>query len=170
MTAAQINLSGRIFTLRMSIRSDIPVLSSIIDSVFSEYNWIFVEADELPDFVDFDTYYADESRARLFTVVAEGSPHKIIGCIALKFNAEGPYLSRVYLLEEYRGYGLGKWMTTQVMESARRAGFNRIHLWTDTRFVGAHHMYRKLGFTMTGEIRSLHDINNSFEYKMAMLL
>jgi GNAT superfamily N-acetyltransferase len=106
----------------------------------------------------------------LFVVRRISSPEAasgdIVGCIALKFNAEGPYLSRVYLRREVRGLGLGRWMSAQMLHIARKQGFLRIHLWTDTRFEDAHRMYQKLGFTFTGDIRSLHDINNTFEWKM----
>ena len=36
-------------------------------------------------------------------------------------------------------------------------------LWTDTRFLDAHRLYRSLGFREYGE-RLLHDSNNTKEY------
>jgi GNAT superfamily N-acetyltransferase len=250
------------FTLNLATGADIPVCADIIDAVFVEYDCVFVAADEVPDFVAFEQYFAGSHRAwapwldaifapaegstgeghftseRLFSVMQmspEGSvdaaqstapeanpspapssapspapwrslrtplmfvvrrgtppsetgfpvyyapgkhtPHAtetvtaspsddIVGCIALKFNAEGPYLSRVYLRAGVRGLGLGRWMSDQMLHIARRQGFGSIHLWTDTRFEDAHRMYRKLGFDFSGDIRSLHDINKTFEWKM----
>jgi putative acetyltransferase len=156
--------------MRRTVASDIPQLSQIIDEVFKEYGWIYVEADEVPDFVKFQTYYGDESKARLYTIESTGDHHTIAGCIALKFNSEGPYLSRVYLSKEFRGIGLGKWMTNEVISIAREEGHPSIHLWTDTRFLDAHGMYKSLGFEQTTDLRSLHDINTSFEFKMVLKL
>ena len=166
MAQFQFKVSDQIFTMEPTIESEIPQLSKIIESVFIEYNWIYVESDEVPDFLNFNQSYADPERGMIYTVKSITGKPEIIGCIALKFNNEGPYLSRVYLKEAFRGYGLGKWMSVEMMNLARERGFNHIHLWTDTRFIGAHHMYRKVGFSMSGLLRSLHDINNSFEFKM----
>lgn len=152
------------FVLRPAIKSDIPIMSGIISSVFDEYGWKFVEVDELPDFVFYDKYYSNPEIAELFAITDEDE--NVIGSIALKNDGRGPYLSRVYLLATYRGLGLGKWMTNYVLEVAKSRGFNSIHLWTDTRFLEAHRMYERLGFHMTGDFRSLHDTNRSFEFKM----
>jgi putative acetyltransferase len=140
------------------------VISEIISSVFDEYGWKFVEIDELPDFVFFEKHYANPENAVLFSIIDESD--QVVGSIALKNDGRGPYLSRVYLRAAYRGLGLGKWMTNYMMEMAKSRGFNSIYLWTDTRFLGAHRMYERLGFRMTGELRSLHDVNRSFEFKM----
>ncbi|HAC16782.1 MAG TPA: hypothetical protein DCE78_12690 [Bacteroidetes bacterium] len=159
-------VSEQSFMMEPAIASEIPELLKIIEDVFIEYGWTYVESDEVPDFINFNNVYGDSSRAMIFSVKSVGKNPEIIGCIALKFNSEGPYLSRVYLKQAFRGYGLGKWMTIEMMKLARDRGFDHIHLWTDTRFIGAHHMYLRVGFSMSGLIRSLHDINNSFEFKM----
>lgn len=166
MNQFQKTVSGQKFKMTPTLKSEIPQLSRIVESVFHEYKWIYIEADEVPDFINFDDTYAESKHAMLFSVHTSDEYPEIIGCIALKFNNEGPYLSRVYLKESYRGLGLGKWMSIEMMNIARDRGYKKIHLWTDTRFIGAHHMYKKVGFYMTGYMRSLHDINNSFEFKM----
>ncbi len=159
------------FTMRPSQIGDIPRLTSIICGVFDEYGWIFVAQDELPDFVDFATYYSNPNQARLFTI-EERSDGKmsIVGCIGLKVNAEGAYLSRVYLDKSVRGKGLGKYMVLQTLKLAREDGFTSVHLWTDTRFTDAHGLYERIGFTHTGDLRSLHDTNKSFEWKYRISL
>jgi RimJ/RimL family protein N-acetyltransferase len=159
------------FEMRPARSSDIAALTEIIRGVFVEYEWIFVTAYELPDFVNFDSFYGtneSDRNPRLFAIEAR-STGRLVGCIALKYNEEGPYLSRVYLNKSDRGKGLGKWMVEQVMDIAQNEGFESIHLWTDTRFEAAHHLYRKLGFKGGNALRSLHDVNNSFEWKMLCL-
>lgn len=164
MDTIKTKIKGQSFILRPAQPPDLPVISDIISSVFDEYGWTFVEIDELPDLVFFESHYADPNRAVLLALTNEDD--HVIGSIALKNGGRGPYLSRVYLRAEYRGFGLGKWMTSHVLEMAKSRGFNSAHLWTDTRFLDAHRMYERLGFRMTGELRSLHDVNRSFEFKM----
>ena len=53
------------------------------------------------------------------------------------------YLCDVYVLPEYRGQGLGKWLMSCVMEHPDLAGLRRFHLVTRD----AHELYRPLGFT-----------------------
>lgn len=157
--------------MRPAQASDLSALTEIIRSVFVEYEWIFVASDELPDFVDFETFYGTnegDRNPRLFAIEAK-STGRIVGCIALKYNSEGPYLSRVYLHKSARGKGLGKWMVEVVMDVAKNEEYESIHLWTDTRFEAAHHLYRKLGFKGGNALRSLHDVNHSFEWKMICL-
>ncbi len=142
-------------------KEDIPELIGIIGAVFGEYGWIFQPDEELPDFAEFEKWYVGTEH-RLFTVWDEGQR---VGCIAVKVGAEGPYLSRVYLKKEMRGKGIGRMMTEFAFEEARRRGFTRIHLWTDTRLLTAHKMYEATGFTRMPVIRALHEVNFSFEYR-----
>ena len=44
---------------------------------------------------------------------------RICGVIALKYNHEGACLSRVYLDEDVRGKGVGRWMITTRPGSGR---------------------------------------------------
>lgn len=53
------------------------------------------------------------------------------------------YLCDVYVLEEYRGQGLGKWLLGCMMSYPR---FDGLRLWT-LRTRDAHGLYRQFGFT-----------------------
>lgn len=148
-------------TFTPAIPADIPAFTDIIRDTFVEYGWIFRFEDELPDFVDYPTAYTDTPN-RLFAM-RDGA--RVIGCVALKVNREGAYLSRVYLARSERGKGLGKAMVRFILDEARKAGHPHVHLWTDTRFLTAHRLYEHLGFRRANSIRSLHDTNISFEYR-----
>ena len=52
------------------------------------------------------------------------------------------YLCDVYVLEEYRGRGLGKWLMDRVMAHPDLQGLRRLQLVTRD----AHELYRPLGF------------------------
>jgi putative acetyltransferase len=158
------------FRLRPAMETEIPELIAVVDEVFAEYDMVFDAMDELPDYVQFPEYYGENrplaGKPFLCSVLAPGPTDLIAGCIALRFDEEGACLTRVYLRAQYRRQGVGKWMVREFMDMIRNQGYNSIHLWTDTRFVPAHRMYETLGFRMASEIRSLHDVNISFEWKM----
>lgn len=163
----KIQINDKTFVLRQAGPSDIVILAQIIHDVFNELGWVFEIVDELPDYVQYSAHYSDSEKNGLYALESEGI---IIGSIALKYDGKEPYLSRVYLKKEFRGYGLGKWMTVLMMQLAKDRGHVQIHLWTDTRFEVAHSLYHNVGFVMTGDLRSLHDVNNSFEWKMSARL
>ncbi len=50
------------------------------------------------------------------------------------------------------------------VDFARSANSTTMFLWSDTRFVDAHKLYRKMGFVECGK-RECDDVNNSIEYK-----
>ena len=53
------------------------------------------------------------------------------------------YLGDVFVLEEYRGKGLSKWLINEIMEHSNLQGLRRWILLTDT----AEWLYKKFGFT-----------------------
>jgi putative acetyltransferase len=147
---------------RIATPADIPAMTAIIAETFDEYGWIFVMEDELPDFVDYPAAYAHTPNRLHAMTDASGA---VVGCIALKVGYEGAYLSRVYLKRSERGRGLGKAMVRFILDLAREDGHRHVHLWTDTRFTTAHGLYERMGFERQLAIRSLHDTNNSFEFR-----
>lgn len=156
------------FSMKLSESRDLPELGAIVERVFHEYGWVFSLPAELPDFLDFEAHYVGNTMKpgspRLFTIRTEND--RICGVIALKYNKEGACLSRVYVDENLRGQGIGKWMIQQILDLAVFEGEPHIHLWTDTKFLGAHRLYKRLGFTMTTTLKPLHDTNRCFEWKM----
>jgi putative acetyltransferase len=158
----------RDFVMDLARADQIPQLTAIVARVFEEYGWEFSASLELPDFEDFRAYYGDNrqeaGKPRVFAI--QSATGRICGVIALKFNEEGACLSRVYIDNDLRGRGIGTWMIQQVLDLAKSEGITSIHLWTDTQFTGAHRLYERMGFSMTRVIRSLHDINHCFEWKM----
>lgn len=158
----------RDYTMDYAREDQIPALTSIVERVFHEYGWQFSAAVEVPDFEEFNSYYANNlpeiGKPVLFAITSANN--RVCAVIALKYDEEGACLSRVYVDADLRGEGIGTWMIQQVLDLAVFLGVSAIHLWTDTQFVGAHRLYERLGFTMTRVIRPLHDINHCFEWKM----
>ena len=69
----------------------------------------------------------------------------------------------MYVDSTRRRQGLGRLMTTHVMDAARAAGCREMALWSDTRFHAAHRLYESLGFDRFGR-RDLQDSNQSSEW------
>jgi putative acetyltransferase len=147
---------------RTARADDIPAMAAIIADTFDEHGWDFVMEDELPDFIDYPSAYAHTPN-RLYAMTDDAGT--VIGSIALKLGDDGAYLSRVYLARAERGRGLGKVMVRFILDLARENGHRHVHLWTDTRFMTAHGLYERMGFHRQPVIRSLHDTNNSFEFR-----
>ena len=58
-------------------------------------------------------------------------------------NATFGYLADVFILEEYRGVGLSKWLMQEIMNHQKLQGFRRWMLATRD----AHKLYEQFGFT-----------------------
>jgi putative acetyltransferase len=148
--------------IREAIASDISALSSLINKIFAEYDMEFVAEDEIPDLLDFEQYY-QKGKPILLVADDQGKP---IGCAALKFDGEGGvYFSRVYVDQSYRGQRIGFRLMHELLKRAQEFNPTSVYLWTDTSFKRAHRFYQRLGFTYTGHIRPLNDVNESYEYQ-----
>lgn len=73
------------------------------------------------------------------------------------------YLADVFILEEYRGRGLSKWLMEIIMSSPELQGLRRIMLATRD----AHGLYKKSGFTPLTQPNRWMQIHNPDIYKKA---
>ena len=53
------------------------------------------------------------------------------------------YLADVFVVEDFRGHGIGKWLLQQILEHPELQGLRRITLATRD----AHSLYQQFGFT-----------------------
>jgi GNAT superfamily N-acetyltransferase len=110
-----------------------------------------LDVEAIHDFLAHHSYWAEGIPRE---VVARGLEHSL--CVGLydggrqiglarmiTDRATFAYLCDVYVLEEYRGRGLGKWLMDCVMAHPDLTGLRRLHLVT----WDAHELYRPLGFT-----------------------
>ena len=69
------------------------------------------------------------------------------GCVALQGHAVGiGELKRLYVREEFRGFGLGRLLTQTVVDAARDTGYSRLRLDVHVSRAPAISLYESLGF------------------------
>jgi GNAT superfamily N-acetyltransferase len=85
----------------------------------------------------------------------------------------GPGMASVHHLYVERGQrrqGLASRLLVRIEAAARERDAHWIQLWSDTRFVEAHRLYRRLGYLRSGGFRELGDRSRSEEYHFVKLL
>jgi len=112
-----------------------------------EYRWLApfegVCAQIVADFAN----KSDAKRERCWIAELDGEN---VGTVMLA--KETPTVARLRLLlvdPKARGLGLGARLTDEAVRFARRAGYQRITLWTHSVLTAARHIYQKAGFTLT---------------------
>jgi GNAT superfamily N-acetyltransferase len=76
------------------------------------------------------------------------------GCILCVRATDSTAKLRTLLVERWaRGHGLGTRLVNECIDFARRAGYERVELWTNDILVDARRIYERAGFTLFDEGR-----------------
>ena len=150
---------------RPTIPEDVPGIHALISEVYAEYDCVLeVETDER-HLLEPGPYF--RAHGGEFWVVEEGG--NIRATAAVMLHEDAGELKSLYVHPALRRQGWGQRLTTLAIDYARASGRRKMILWSDTRFLDAHRLYRRLGFRETGR-RELHDSNNSIEYGFEILI
>jgi GNAT superfamily N-acetyltransferase len=98
-------------------------------------------------------YAADHDPRREAAWIAELEGRRV-GCIFLVADPDEPATAKLRILlvhPDGRGHGLGGRLVDTCIDFARRAGYERIRLWTNDPLAAARRIYLARGFTLTGE-------------------
>lgn len=143
--------------------SDAEGLIALIGGCFAEYPGCLLDVDgELPELRAIATAFR-EWNGRFWVAEREG---RVIGSVGFTPGKRPGYaeLKKLYVEKAARTLGLGNALCALVEGEARKAGFTRIDLWSDTRFTTAHRFYERRGYTRGPETRELHDSSDTVEY------
>ena len=147
--------------LRPTVTADAPAIYQLIDEVYREYGCRFNLLADEPHLLAPGPYM--RVRGGEFWVLERAG--EILATVAVKlYPNDAAELKTLYVSPKLRRQGWGRRLSEMVMDYARTHGRRRMILWSDTRFLDAHRLYRKLGFRQLDKVRALHDSNNSLEY------
>jgi len=144
---------------RTLLPEDDLVLAEIIRNNLKEHSL------DIPGTVYFDdnlnhlSDYYNESPMREYFILEENG--LVIGGVGFaEFSeAEGiAELQKLYLINDVKGRGLGRYLVELVIEKAKAAGYKRLYLETHTNLKTALIVYEKCGFT---EIEKPASVNHS---------
>ena len=98
--------------------------------------------------VDFINTF-DHARERCWIAELDGKP---VGSVMVVAHSKTIARLRLLLVEpKARGFGIGSRLVTECLRFARRIGYRRMTLWTNSNLDAARHIYRRMDFTMTRE-------------------
>jgi N-acetylglutamate synthase-like GNAT family acetyltransferase len=150
---------------RPTIPEDVPGIHALIGEVYGEYDCVLeVETDER-HLLEPGPYFRAHG-GEFWVVEEDGS---ITATTAVLLHDDAGELKSLYVHPTLRRQGWGRRLTMLAIDYARAHGKRKMILWSDTRFVDAHRLYRSMGFLEMGT-RELHDSNNSVEYGFEMAI
>ncbi len=145
-------------TVRPTLPDDVPGILNLIAAVYAEYGQI-LNTDEEPHVLAPGPYF--RSHGGEFWVVPEQG--HILATCGVKVEDGIAELKTLYVHPSLRRMGWGKRLVELSMQHSRSSGATAMFLWSDTRFLDAHRLYRRLGFEHDG-LRELKDSNLTWEY------
>lgn len=133
------------FNIRSAINNDAGEITSLIFGILDEYK---LSSD--PETTDMDLGNIEESYTKnngIFDVVVDSNGSIIATTGLFKVDETTCELRKMYLLKEYRGLGLGKFLLDHSIEAVKKLGYKKIVLETASVLKEAIGLYEKYGFT-----------------------
>ncbi|MDT5123107.1 MAG: putative acetyltransferase [Acidobacteriota bacterium] len=150
---------------RPTVPEDVPGILNLIAGIYAEYDCVLDAENDERHLLEPGTYF--RAYGGEFWVVEENGV--IRATVAVMLHDDAGELKTLYVHPSLRRQGWGRRLTELAMDYARSRGKTKMILWSDTRFLDAHSLYRSMGYREMG-IRELHDSNNSVEYGFELSL
>lgn len=151
--------------LRPVQRSDVPAILALIGEIYGEYGCVLRAELEERHLLEPDVYFRRTGGE--FWVLREAE--LIRATCGVLLHPDSAELKSLYVHRSIRRQGWGRRLAQMVIDYGRQRGRRRVILWSDTRFLDAHRLYRRMGFVQEG-MRELHDSNQSVEYGFSLSL
>jgi ribosomal protein S18 acetylase RimI-like enzyme len=151
--------------LRPTVEEDVPGILALIGEVYKEYDCVLNAEAEERHLLEPGPYF--RAHGGEFWVVDDGA--RIVATAAVMLDEDAGELKTLYVHSSLRRQGWGRMLTELAISYARERGKRKMVLWSDTRFLDAHRLYRNMGFREMGT-RELNDSNNTVEYGFEMSL
>jgi putative acetyltransferase len=156
------------YSLCNVLPEDSAAVGLLVATVLSEYGLQFDSDETDDDLGDLQTNY--EGRGGVFQVV-ESANGLIVGCGGLfPMSIDTIELRKMYLLPEARGRGLGKRLLTHLLAEARRLGYNRVVLETNSVLKEAIGLYRHFGFVPVDREHLAGRCDQAWELRLTVLM
>ena len=154
---------GAIEGLRPVRDGDAAALAHLVGTCFAEYEGCVLDLETEEVSLNAPATWAAAHHGTWWVVERAG----VVGA-SVAIYPKGPEaeLKKLYLLPAFRGAGLATALVALAEDTARSAGARRVTLWSDTRFLEAHRLYRRLGYVQGGT-RALHDLSDTVEFFFA---
>lgn len=158
-------------SLREARNTDADAVIQLIARCFADYPGCILDCDaEEPELrtpgSSFPHFWVAEERS-------PDRPRAVVGCIGCRAGTDidgvtGVELKKLYVHPDARRRGIGRTLVDRVEAFARGVpGARRIFLWSDARFLAAHRTYERLGYLRGPQLRELHDLSSTVEFRFA---
>jgi ribosomal protein S18 acetylase RimI-like enzyme len=125
--------------LRPATEADVPRLTELVQAAYGHY---VERLGALPRPMT-DDYAEVVRRFRVTVAEREG---ELVGLIVLGVDPEGFLVDNVAVDPSYQGRGVGRALLEHAEDSARRAGFDSIYLYTHERMTENLALYSRIGY------------------------
>ncbi|MHB0859566.1 MAG: GNAT family N-acetyltransferase [Anaerolineae bacterium] len=136
------DLGNALVTVRQAHTADAPAIAALDSTAFEPF-WR-MNAD-----------YIRCSLAGLYALVAVAALQEIVGYLVAERWHNHAYITRLAVLPEVQGQGIGLCLLTEALAAMRRDGLAGAYLNTQEDNIHSRRLYERLGFHPTGEV---HDV------------
>ena len=150
--------------LRAVTDTDSEEVRRLIEGCYAEYQGCVLDLDGGDAWMQAPAS-AYAAKGGQFWVLTQPGGSGLAACVGWAPDASDRIeLKNLYVSAGARRQGLGRGLVGLVEATALERGCPTVLLWSDTRFLDAHHLYERLGYQRTGDERALYDPSNSIEY------